>query len=828
MCLGYQLTLSMSRTHSDETDLPRSASEPNLRGGGGVGADPTKERSEQVEKAWAEIFKKYSVKRANETEEQKRLLIDEQAARDTLSKSELALFKVLKDKFPDISFTFADIIKSHMLLDNLYFLLTEQRVKVDVPTDKARDRAWVEALRPWTGPEKARDDLVRNEFQVTFVDLFEPKGASIFPSSSMASDAKLSVKVVKDLKLKGPLPESVDAPVSPSSTTGSSASSTSSVDTVSGSMMETSVQKKQEIPELAKDRSQESSQSAESEKPAAPQGVPSSSQPKQEGGAVQKTTALSGVRGRKKPDDQFGKVHLGDSQLKSRSGASSDSSSSGSGIDTRLTSITGGIITLCGEFIVRCFSRAKPVIDSCAQSVDTILLTLARYLQQETRDNRKLMQKVGTISKRAGKSSSDLKDSRGKHKLEDLAVVTDKLGRAVPPKKPTRSPSKEGNVKRGYIATGRIQQLLQKTTDRSRPRVKLPGPFQSSSNSSGSFGSTSKPAKSKSSKKFKKPEKQASEVAKGKRAGPVPQGSVKGSRINDTAKKPTEPSLTGTHIQDGSPVRGPKPKSVMIDKGLKIGVSSEKPLEKRQAPELGKQIEPLPSRPSAGKSPVEPNSGKGKKINKGLANDTALSVTLPGHDRGFSRPGDSLKQSIESPPATSPPAEVRHQGSFHVPVDPTSTDPRSTTTSSQVLEGRSKTRKLSESSGGPIGDHTKNLCLQILQELSQNGGEREKHLRPLLEKLQRGIPLNSVEKAVINRYINAEQDRKKQFSLFEQFKKSRSSAPGTARARRRYKENWLMEYNYGHLPPFTVFILLLVAIILHIVRIQLPEIADYY
>lgn len=42
-------------------------------------------------------------------------------------------------------------------------------------------------------------------------------------------------------------------------------------------------------------------------------------------------------------------------------------------------------------------------------------------------------------------------------------------------------------------------------------------------------------------------EKQASEVAKGKRAGPVPQGSVKGSRINDTAKKPTEPSLTGTH-----------------------------------------------------------------------------------------------------------------------------------------------------------------------------------------------------------------------------------------------------------------------------------------
>ncbi|XP_022703891.1 uncharacterized protein LOC111268915 isoform X3 [Varroa jacobsoni] len=682
MCLGYQLALSMSRTHSDETDLPRSASEPNLRGGGGVGADPTKERSEQVEKAWAEIFKKYSVKRANETEEQKRLLIDEQAARDTLSKSELALFKVLKDKFPDISFTFADIIKSHMLLDNLYFLLTEQRVKVDVPTDKARDRAWVEALRPWTGPEKARDDLVRNEFQVTFVDLFEPKdpggpvmtstpipilGASIFPSSSMASDAKLSVKVVKDLKLKGPLPESVDAPVSPSSTTGSSASSTSSVDTVSGSMMETSVQKKQEIPELAKDRSQES----------------------------------------------------------------------------------------------------------------------------------------------------------------NLAVVTDKLGRAVPPKKPTRSPSKEGNVKRGYIATGRIQQLLQKTTDRSRPRVKLPGPFQSSSNSSGSFGSTSKPAKSKSSKKFKKPEKQASEVAKGKRAGPVPQGSVKGSRINDTAKKPTEPSLTGTHIQDGSPVRGPKPKSVMIDKGLKIGVSSEKPLEKRQAPELGKQIEPLPSRPS-GKSPVEPNTGKGKKINKGLANDTALSVTLPGHDRGFSRPGDSLKQSIESPPATSPPAEVRHQGSFHVPVDPTSTDPRSTTTSSQVLEGRPKTRKLSESSGGPIGDHTKNLCLQILQELSQNGGEREKHLRPLLEKLQRGIPLNSVEKAVINRYINAEQDRKKQFSLFEQFKKSRSSAPGTARARRRYKENWLMEYNYGHLPPFTVFILLLVAIILHIVRIQLPEIADYY
>lgn len=167
---------SMSRTHSDETDLPRSASEPNLRGGGGVGADPTKERSEQVEKAWAEIFKKYSVKRANETEEQKRLLIDEQAARDTLSKSELALFKVLKDKFPDISFTFADIIKSHMLLDNLYFLLTEQRVKVDVPTDKARDRAWVEALRPWTGPEKARDDIVRNEFQVTFVDIFEPKG----------------------------------------------------------------------------------------------------------------------------------------------------------------------------------------------------------------------------------------------------------------------------------------------------------------------------------------------------------------------------------------------------------------------------------------------------------------------------------------------------------------------------------------------------------------------------------------------------------------------------------------------------------------------------
>lgn len=29
-------------------------------------------------------------------------------------------------------------------------------------------------------------------------------------------------------------------------------------------------------------------------------------------------------------------------------------------------------------------------------------------------------------------------------------------------------------------------------------------------------------------------------------------------------------------VQDGSPVRGPKPKSVMIDKGLKTGVSSEK------------------------------------------------------------------------------------------------------------------------------------------------------------------------------------------------------------------------------------------------------------
>ncbi|OQR66322.1 hypothetical protein BIW11_02373 [Tropilaelaps mercedesae] len=91
---------------------------------------------QKLRQAKVDLFEKYAALREKEVCRRTELEEEKKQSTRKLAGVVLDLFALLKREYPELDQTFADIVKTHIVLDELYFILTKKRFPVGVPAER--------------------------------------------------------------------------------------------------------------------------------------------------------------------------------------------------------------------------------------------------------------------------------------------------------------------------------------------------------------------------------------------------------------------------------------------------------------------------------------------------------------------------------------------------------------------------------------------------------------------------------------------------------------------------------------------------------------------